>query len=200
MAITLGDTTITGLGVGGLPNGVVNADDLANGAVTASKIGYAGAVLQVVEYTNNAFTASSNTSSAVIDAVSGTITPRFSTSKILILFSVTAGVTSYQNSIAYIVRNGTKIGSNPNTGSGVVGISSQSQGSGYSPADATSTHAGSFLDSPSTTSSISYATVIATRTDSNAGIRLNLPWSRSSNDVGFAMVGVCRMTLMEIAG
>ena len=46
MAITLGDTTITGLGVGGLPNGVVNADDIAESAITKAKMGFAGAVLQ----------------------------------------------------------------------------------------------------------------------------------------------------------
>jgi len=37
MPITLGDTSITGLGVGGLPDGTINAADLANGAVTPAK-------------------------------------------------------------------------------------------------------------------------------------------------------------------
>ena len=52
MAITLGDTTITGLGVGGLPNGVVNADDIATGAVTSEKIGSAGMVVKTTGYTS----------------------------------------------------------------------------------------------------------------------------------------------------
>lgn len=50
MPITLGDTSITGLGIGGLPSGVVNATSLANSAVTAAKMGYAGALLSVRYY------------------------------------------------------------------------------------------------------------------------------------------------------
>ena len=38
MPITLGNTSITGLGVGGLPAGTVNATSLANDAVTVDKI------------------------------------------------------------------------------------------------------------------------------------------------------------------
>lgn len=38
MPITIGDTAITGLGVGGLPNGVVNTDNIATGAVTSAKL------------------------------------------------------------------------------------------------------------------------------------------------------------------
>jgi hypothetical protein len=51
MPIVLGNDTITGLGVGGLPNGTVNADDLASGAVTRAKMGYGGAVLQTLQWT-----------------------------------------------------------------------------------------------------------------------------------------------------
>ena len=53
MAITIdGDGTITGVSVGGLPDGIVDTDMIAAGAVTAAKRG-SGAVLQVVnaEYT-----------------------------------------------------------------------------------------------------------------------------------------------------
>lgn len=38
MPIVLGNTTITGLGVGGLPNGVVNADDIASNSITPAKL------------------------------------------------------------------------------------------------------------------------------------------------------------------
>ncbi len=47
MPITIdGDGTITGISVGGLPDGIVDTDMLAAGAVTAAKRG-AGAILQV---------------------------------------------------------------------------------------------------------------------------------------------------------
>ena len=49
MAITIdGDGTITGVSVGGLPDGIVDTDMIAAGAVTAAKRG-AGAILQVVQ-------------------------------------------------------------------------------------------------------------------------------------------------------
>lgn len=38
MPITLGNTSITGLGVGGLPSGTVNSDSLASAAVTTVKL------------------------------------------------------------------------------------------------------------------------------------------------------------------
>jgi hypothetical protein len=66
MAITLGDTTITGLGVGGLPNGVVNADDIATGAITSAKMGYAGAVVKVSHYTWNTRTSTPKTNASTI--------------------------------------------------------------------------------------------------------------------------------------
>ena len=50
MAITInGDGTITGVSVGGLPDGIVDADMLATAAVTSAKIasGAGGQVLQV---------------------------------------------------------------------------------------------------------------------------------------------------------
>ena len=52
MAIQInGDGTITGISVGGLPNGIVDTDMLAANAVSAAKLasGAGGKVLQVVQ-------------------------------------------------------------------------------------------------------------------------------------------------------
>ena len=57
MAITInGSGTITGVSVGGLPDGIVDTDMLATDAVTAAKIGSlpAGSILQVVSSTKTA--------------------------------------------------------------------------------------------------------------------------------------------------
>jgi hypothetical protein len=81
MPIVLGNTTITGLGVGGLPDGTVNADDLASGAVTAAKMGYAGAILQTVE--NRITSTSSATNSDWNDMWTANITRTSTSSKIL---------------------------------------------------------------------------------------------------------------------
>jgi len=48
MPIILGNTTISGLGVGGLPSGTVNSTSLADNAITRPKIGFQGAILQMV--------------------------------------------------------------------------------------------------------------------------------------------------------
>ena len=48
MPVTInGDGSITGLAVGGLPNGTVDADTLANNAVTSAKV-VSGSIIQVV--------------------------------------------------------------------------------------------------------------------------------------------------------
>jgi hypothetical protein len=48
MPIVIGNTTISGLGVGGLPANSVNDASLATDAITRDKIGYQGAWLQLV--------------------------------------------------------------------------------------------------------------------------------------------------------
>lgn len=82
MPITLSNTTISGLGVGGLPSGTVNADSLASSAVTAAKMGYSGAVLQTVfGYSNSRTTWSGDNSSDF----TATITPSSASNDILIM-------------------------------------------------------------------------------------------------------------------
>ena len=83
MPIVLGNTTISGLGVGGLPAGTVNADSLASSAVTRAKMGYAGAVLQVVSANQTSFL--NTTSQGGIEILSLSITPVFSNSNFIIL-------------------------------------------------------------------------------------------------------------------
>lgn len=53
MPITLGNTSITGLAVGGLPNGTVNADSLASGAVTIAKYTGQRGIIAVHTNTNS---------------------------------------------------------------------------------------------------------------------------------------------------
>jgi hypothetical protein len=92
MPITIGNTTITGLGVGGLPSATVGSTTLAAGAVTRSKMGTFGAALQVVSaFKTDPF--STTSTSGEITGLSVSITPTSSSSRILIFFSV-----AYDNS------------------------------------------------------------------------------------------------------
>ena len=81
MPITLGDTSITGLGVGGLPNGVVNADNIATGAITRAKMGYAGAVLQTIQSDTTGVVSFTNSNGSFFTF---SITPTLASSKVLI--------------------------------------------------------------------------------------------------------------------
>ena len=82
-----GSGTITGVSVGGLPDGIVDTDMIAANAVTAPKRG-TGAILQVVQgYDTNFTRAATSSSSYVATTHSVTITPTQANSKILITFS-----------------------------------------------------------------------------------------------------------------
>ena len=84
MPITInGNGTIGGISVGGLPDGTVDTDTIADAAVTAAKRG-AGAILQVVE--GNTSTEVSNSTTTYVDTgLSATITPISTTSKVLVV-------------------------------------------------------------------------------------------------------------------
>ena len=86
MPITInGSGTVTGLSVGGLPDGCVDTDTLANNAVTSAKSAVAsGKVLQVVEATNSTSQATSS-ASMVNTGLTCTISNVASGSKILVL-------------------------------------------------------------------------------------------------------------------
>ena len=88
-----GSGTITGVSVGGLPDGIVDTDMLAAGAVTAAKRG-AGAILQVKQTVKtNIFSTTSNGFNDVT-GLTVTITPTSSSSKILAMCYVNYGTAS----------------------------------------------------------------------------------------------------------
>jgi len=158
MPITInGSGTVTGITAGGLPDGVITTDDiaanaistakLADAAITRAKMGYAGAILQVV--TANKDSEGSTTSTSFTDTgLSVSITPSSASSKIFVLYTGTAGNDGTQESYFTLVRGST------NLGNGTQGLMRvwYSGSSGY--------HFGglsmSYLDSPSTTSATTY--------------------------------------------
>ena len=86
IAINGSSNTITGIAVGGLPDGIVDADMLAANAVTAGKLasGVGGKILQVVQVTHTAEV--STTGITYVDTgLSASITPSSSSNKILVM-------------------------------------------------------------------------------------------------------------------
>ena len=78
---------ITGLAVGGLPDGIVDADMLASNAVTATKVasGVGGKVLQVVEARLTSDFSHTSTSNTDV-GLSLSITPSSASNKVLVSF------------------------------------------------------------------------------------------------------------------
>ena len=122
-----GSGTVTGISVGGLPDGIVDTDMLANNAVTPAKRG-TSSILQIVQGLNTVRQSfSSNTFIETNKSV--TITPIAASSKILLLFNGDinteasnrqAFITVYRsvNGGTYenIAPTGTNVGGNNNNG------------------------------------------------------------------------------------
>ena len=80
-----GSGTVTGISVGGLPDGIVDTDMLAAKAATAPKLGN-GSILQVVQTVKTDTTLYSSVAHAAFtaDVMTATITPSSSSNKVLV--------------------------------------------------------------------------------------------------------------------
>jgi hypothetical protein len=185
MAIVInGSGTITGLSVGGLPDGTVDEGTLATDSVTSAKLKSdaitasdlpSGSVLQVLNGTQGAY-ATATSSTYVNTGISQTITPSSTSSKIFVLISACIGnANSAKNNNVRIMRDSTELVSFSRV---------MFNGAGHSSAQ----QIFSYLDSPNTTSAVSYK--LQMMTDSGT-LRLNDSSGDSSTSV---------ITLMEIAG
>ena len=188
-----GDGTITGLTVGGLPNGVVDEDTLANNAVTTNKIlnsnitsgklasGAGGKIIQVVYGTPDT-THRSSTSTSFVTASSTcnvAITPTSTSSKILVVCKTQVSCNDGNDGwAATIYRNSTNLGSsdsglaNGNSVPGITGV--------FFPV---SMH---YVDSPSTTSSVTYQLYVRVHDIDSDGHNVNIgntTYGTSSGDV-----------------
>lgn len=166
-------------------SGSIGAGAIANGAITRPKMGYAGAVLQVVQAKLSSSFSTTSTSATDI-GLSASITPTSSSSRIL-CFVTLNGVrnsgTTY-NTYLYLDRNGTKLDS--------VGLDS----SFFTYYAATQlngrvgTVSNMILDTPSTTSALTYKVQMAVENSASTSFINNQN----------TMLSVSTLVLMEIAG
>jgi len=106
MPITFnGNGTITGVSVGGLPDGIVDTDMLAANAVSSGKLasGVGGKVLQILSVNKTDTTSSTSTSYADITGITLNITPQ-TNSKVLIQFCYCFGHTNNEGGAIRIAR------------------------------------------------------------------------------------------------
>jgi len=164
-----GNGTITGISVGGLPNGIVDTDMLAANAVSSAKLasGVGGKLLQVISNVETDVVSLTNQQSWTV--VPGTdqngsgsafciaITPTTSTSKFLVNFELYYAGSANDVASFRWQRGSTALTKGTNTGNRVsTGASAyyqENNGSNISPVLSSQT----LLDSPNTTSQIIYA-------------------------------------------
>ena len=171
-------------------NRIVPRDGLPSGS--------SGGIIQVVHANTSAHTHSNSTSYTDITGVTATITPTRSDSKILIQCTLAVSKENNHSFLGRIVRDGSVI-----TGSG--GAAESGHGNQidgvwwnvrtqiYSPNPFTV----SYLDSPSSTSALTYK---AQGKTTNSSYYFAINRTTSSQDLEYASPAFSMITLMEISG
>lgn len=172
-----GSGTITGVSVGGLPDGIVDTDMLAAAAVTGPKKG-TGSILQVVSASQTSTFATSSTSFVDVTNATLNITPISSSNKIYVTmqggrFGMFSGASYYSE--VQVLRDSTVI------------LFTQPSSRDGNPGNDNSSAALSILDSPNTTSQITYK--VQVKSSSSSG---------SVNVVGTQTGSALTITAMEV--
>ena len=119
MPVTInGNGTITGVSVGGLPDGIVDTDMLAANAVSSAKLasGAGGKILQVViAQTATQASTSSSTFAEITTDLRATIVPTSATSKIIVDVSLYYSGTSATTGTTRILKDGSTMVSGAST-------------------------------------------------------------------------------------
>ena len=171
-AITLSAPAVAGTNTATLP--------ASTGTILTTGSPQSGGVIQTINATSST-TISTTSTTFITSGLTATITPKFSTSKILILFSLPCrnGGTGGYSCIATLFR-GTVSGTN---------LGNATYGMGLNEAGVISSYAvisSNYLDSPATTSATTYTVGFRSESGTNTAVAFN------ANELG-------SITLMEIA-
>jgi hypothetical protein len=148
-AITLAAPAVAGTNTITLP--------ASTGTVVTTGSPQSGSVLQVVSTTKTDTFSTSATSMTDITGMSVSITPKFATSKILVVVNLVVGQATGNFAPVNLLRNGTNI-AQPTTSSTYQATLNNynGEGVGYGANTALSGYPLNFLDSPATTSALTY--------------------------------------------
>ena len=198
MPITINGTgSITGISAGGLPDASITSDDIAAGAVTAAKIGSlpAGSILQVVQ-TEKTDVSSSVTGTTWTDfGISVNITPSSTSNKILILCKLQVSAAVGYDIKQRLMRDSTPIfigdaaGSRPRASSTYMAT--------YASAISSLPVLISYLDSPSTTSQVTYKVQGANYTSGTVWLNRG---PNDSDTANYDARTASSIIVMEVAG
>ena len=194
MPITInGSGTITGVSVGGLPDGIVDKDTLAGGS--------SGPLLNCKSTLYTAHTSiSASAGNWQAGPFSVTITPASASSKILVLCHVCGGVGSGGNGEGPTFQIQRKIGSGSFAASDGIGdalgsCSRATSGGVYDKVGSSETwmFSASFIDSPGTTSAIEYKPYFHVN---NGDLHINRADTTNSSE---RISGTSSITVIEVA-
>ena len=180
-------------------SGDIGVDNIKDGIITSSKLasGVGGKTLQVLSTTKTDTFVTTNTlaaGGAVVTGLSLTITPSSTSNKILILCTLsTDGSSNVTQAYAWLARGSTKIGAGANSESRI-GVNARGY---YGDNNVSNTYTMSYLDSPSTTSAVTYNVYIATQGSGSVVVNRTI---NDTNNTGDGARTSSTITVMEIAG
>ena len=189
-----GSGTVTGISVGGLPDGIVDGDTLASGV--------GGKILQVIQGGSNTASSSSVASQATYDTgIQVSITPSSASSKILVIATISGTTSNAINNFSMTLQKKTGSGSFANItaangaadGSKTSVISSTFQDNLYT----NFTVAVSYLDTAGSTDALTYRLVYFNTSSSTRTIYRNR--SDSGSDSYSTVRSASWIQAMEVA-
>lgn len=194
-----GAGTITGLQVGGLPDGTVAQADLAAGVPNsvASSALPSGTILQVKNIVKtDAFASAATVTDTPVTGLSLAITPSSTDNQILVIAHLSCSSENSQGAAAKIQRDGSNISGPLADAAGSRSLSSLT-GNAYwnSEGGAIQTLSINYLDAPSSTSELTYRLVVSSI---STGTFVNRSHSDTDNNDHLRTSSF--LTLMEVAG
>ena len=182
-----------------LGNGAVTTDKIQDGAVTAAKIDSlpTGSVLQVKSATKIDKQTTTSATPSDVTGLSVSITPTSTSSKILVMTNINYGGDANFYGAFFVKRNSTDIvlstAATGNQVNSTFGVGGDSTDAAYKLEGI----AHSYLDSPATTSAVTYKVQFAS---THASIGLAVNGTGATDNAAYIIGGTSTITVMEIAG
>ena len=191
-----GSGTVTGISVGGLPDGIVDTDMIANSNVTAGKLasGVGGKIVQVKSTTKTDTFSTTSTSFTDVTGLSIAITPSSSSNKILVIYTTKTAMEDVHIGHIRLMRDSTAIFIGDASGSrtSTSGHNRNMSGGTQELFDFSGAH----LDSPSSTSSLTYKLQVQSAT---AGREIAVNRTYGDANSGEASRTASSITVLEVS-